>query len=324
MVRKKLLPRIEDSQIRLYVCSISTETIVYKALATPDQLWDYFIDLKDAEYEAYLAIVHSRFSTNTFPSWERAHPYRFLAHNGEINTLRGNVNYMHAREGIMKSELFGDELKSIFPIIEKDQSDSGCLDNCIEFLINCANRSLPEAMVTLVPEAWQRDENMSELKKSFYKWSSCLMEPWDGPALLTFTDGRYIGAILDRNGLRPSRFYLTKSNHLIMASEVGVVDVESDEIIAKGRLKPGRMLLVDVLNKEVTSDEKIKNELCMLRPVIEWTKNIITLKDLYQNVKDLSVKIPDFNDITDDRRLPLFGYNVETLNLLLLPMIKNS
>lgn len=197
-------------------------------------MWTYFDDLSEEDFESYLALVHARFSTNTYPSWERAHPNRFIAHNGEINTLRGNINQMRAREGMMKSNAFDDELlHKLYPVIEANMSDSGSLDNVLEFLVMAGGRSLPEAMMTLVPEAWQNDTEMSEEKRNFYKWAGCVMEAWDGPALLTFTDGRYIGAILDRNGLRPSRYYHTADGHIIMASEVGVVDFPNSEIIAK-------------------------------------------------------------------------------------------
>ncbi|CAF0729763.1 unnamed protein product [Brachionus calyciflorus] len=340
IVRKRTTHIYNQNCINGYICSFSADTLVYKGLVTPEQLWEYFLDLKNENYEAYLALVHSRFSTNTFPSWERAHPYRYVAHNGEINTLRGNVNYINAREGIMKSKVFEDELKNLFPIIEKNLSDSGCVDNVVEFLVECGERSLPEAMVTLVPEAWQGDELMSDLKKAYYKWSSCTMEPWDGPALLTFTDGRYIGAILDRNGLRPSRYYVLKSKHLVMASEVGVIDVDPSEVVQKGRLKPGRMLLADVLKKQITSDIDIKNEITMLRPVQNWTRKLTTIQDLREIFKSQNPNFEeimstsmvsnsrtgknDFFYVEEDRRLPLFGYNIEVLSMLLLPMIKNS
>ena len=251
----------------------------------------------------------------------------------------------------MSSEVFGDELKNVYPVVEKNLSDSGSLDNVVEFLMMCGGRSLPEVMVTLVPEAWKYSELMSDLKKAYYKWNSMTMEPWDGPALLTFTDGRYIGAILDRNGLRPSRFYVTKSRHLIMASEVGVVDIDPAEIVQKGRLKPGRILLADVLKKEITSDIDFKDQICRMRPVEEWLKKLTTLDDLHEIFKSQN---PNFEGIMstsmcsaartsswarspgaplhkdnfflveEDRRLPLFGYNAEILSMLLLPMIKNS
>ncbi len=235
----------------------------------------------------------------------------------------------------MSSEEFGDQLKDLYPVIEKNLSDSGSLDNVVEFLVMCGGRSLPEVMVTLVPEAWKYSELMSDSKKAYYKWNSMTMEPWDGPALLTFTDGRYIGAILDRNGLRPSRFYVTKSKHLIMASEVGVVDVDPAEIVQKGRLKPGRILLADTLKKEITSDIDFKDEICRLRPVEEWLKKLTTIDDLHEIFKSQN---PSFGSIMntsmlsanrsvvdaasplhkesfflveEDRRLPLFGYNIE-------------
>ena len=192
--------------------------------------------MQEQTFESYLALVHARFSTNTYPSWERAHPLRYLAHNGEINTLRGNVNLMRAREGVMKSKKFGNDLSKLYPVVEPDMSDSGSVDNVLEFLVAAGGRSLPEAVMTMVPEAWQNDPLMNPEKKLFYQWSGCAMEPWDGPALLTFTDGRYIGAILDRNGLRPSRYYHTVDGFVIMASEVGVVDVPNDNILQKVRL----------------------------------------------------------------------------------------
>lgn len=196
-------------------------------------MWQYFDDLWDPEFRCYLALVHARFSTNTYPSWERAHPNRYLAHNGEINTLRGNINLMRAREGVMSSKYFGKKLSKLYPVVEPNMSDSGSLDNVLEFLVVVGGRTLPEAVMTMVPEAWQNDTEMHPEKKLFYQWSGCAMEPWDGPALLTFTDGRYIGAILDRNGLRPARFYQTEDGHVVMASEVGVVDFPNEEIIAR-------------------------------------------------------------------------------------------
>lgn len=196
-------------------------------------MWSYYLDLQHPRYEAYLALVHARFSTNTFPNWSRAHPNRLLAHNGEINTLRGNVNLMRAREGVMKSKHFGRSLNKLYPVVEAEMSDSGCVDNVLEFLVNAGGRMLPEAVMTMVPEAWQNDALMNQEKKSFYRWSGCAMEPWDGPALMTFTDGRFIGAVLDRNGLRPARYYHTRDGFVIMASEVGVIDIANPNIIRK-------------------------------------------------------------------------------------------
>lgn len=233
VLRKSATHRILELGYRFYICSLSTTTIVYKGQFTPPQLWLYYADLQDPTFEVYLALVHARFSTNTYPSWERAHPLRLLAHNGEINTLRGNVNLMRAREGVMKSKRFGPDLAKLYPVVEPDMSDSGSVDNVLEFLVNAGGRELPEAVMTMVPEAWQNDGLMRPEKKAFYQWSGCAMEPWDGPALLTFTDGRYIGAILDRNGLRPSRYYLTDDNHVVMASEVGVLDIPQQNVVHK-------------------------------------------------------------------------------------------
>ncbi|GIY04138.1 glutamate synthase, partial [Caerostris extrusa] len=233
VLRKYATHKIPTSDLRFYICNLSPTTVVYKGQLTSTQLWNYFADLKNPAFETYLALVHARFSTNTFPSWERAHPMRMLAHNGEINTLRGNINLMRAREGVMESGLFKDELHKLYPVVEPNLSDSGCADNVLEFLVMAGQRSLPEAIMTMVPEAWQNDPLMHPDKKAFYRWSGCVMEPWDGPALLTFTDGNLIGAILDRNGLRPSRYYLTKDNHIVMASEVGVLDLDAQNIAQK-------------------------------------------------------------------------------------------
>ena len=210
--------------LSFYVCSLSTRVIIYKGMLMGTQLLDFYPDLNNKEFKTYLAMVHSRFSTNTFPSWDRAQPCRFMAHNGEINTLQGNYNWMRAREGVLESDFFGDNLHKTLPVIETEVSDSGSFDNVLEFLL-MNGRSLQEAVLMMVPEAWQNDHEMSDKKRSFYEYFSNVMEPWDGPASITFTDGRYIGAVLDRNGLRPSRYYLTHDDRVIMASEVGVVDV---------------------------------------------------------------------------------------------------
>ncbi|XP_013383645.1 glutamate synthase [NADH], amyloplastic-like isoform X2 [Lingula anatina] len=346
VLRKQATHRIPQLGFRFYICSLSTATIVYKGLFTSRQIWHYYKDLSDPDFKTHVALVHSRFSTNTFPSWERAHPQRYLAHNGEINTLRGNINLMKAREGVMKSSTFGDDLQKLYPVVEKNLSDSGMFDNVLEFLCAAGGRELPEAIMNMVPEAWQNDKTMPELKKNYYHYCAFGMEPWDGPALLAFCDGRYVGAILDRNGLRPSRFYVTSDNHLIMASEVGVTDFTPPNIKQKGRLKPGRMLLVDTEEKQFLQDDVIKNKLATLRPHGEWLKEIITMADLFEAYDDeklhnsehiLGVNDVDnmVNGITEngmpgvsgsvveeDRRLPLFGYTVETLNFLVLPMVK--
>ncbi|MEW6297153.1 MAG: glutamate synthase subunit alpha, partial [Thermodesulfobacteriota bacterium] len=227
-----------------YIPSLSYKTVIYKGMLTPRQVSTYYPDLSDPLVETAIAVVHSRFSTNTFPSWERSHPYRYLIHNGEINTLRGNENWMHARQAMLASELFGDDLKKIFPIILEDGSDSAKFDNCLEFLV-LSGRSLPHAVMMMIPEPWENHESMSDEKRAFYEYHNSLMEPWDGPASIAFTDGIRVGAVLDRNGLRPSRYYVTKDDLVIMASEVGVLDIPPERVLEKRRLQPGRMFLVD-------------------------------------------------------------------------------
>src|SRR6266704_924789 len=222
-----------------YVSSLSFKTLVYKGMLLTEQLGHYYPDLSHPAMESALALVHSRFSTNTFPSWNRAHPYRYLAHNGEINTLRGNINWMHARQAMFESEFFGDDIKKILPIVNTDGSDSAMFDNCLE-LLALSGRSLPHAVMMMIPEPWENHESMDPERRAFYEYHSCLMEPWDGPASIAFTDGVRIGAVLDRNGLRPSRYYVTKDDLVIMASEAGVLPVEPERVAIKGRLQPGR------------------------------------------------------------------------------------
>ncbi|XP_043522456.1 glutamate synthase [NADH] isoform X1 [Frieseomelitta varia] len=351
VLRKRSSHTIPRPGIRYYICSLSVRTIVYKGQLTADQLWLYFLDLKSPKFETYLALVHTRFSTNTFPSWERAHPLRLLAHNGEINTLRGNVNLMKAREGVMSSKLYGEQLKQLYPVVEPNLSDSGAVDCVLEFLVMVGQRSLPEAVMTMVPEAWQNDLTMAAEKRDFYHWAACAMEPWDGPALLTFTDGRYVGAILDRNGLRPSRFYVTKDNMMVMASEVGVYDTPPSNVILKSRLKPGRMLLVDTHEKKIIEDVELKLHISRSRPHSKWLKDqMITMEEL--RAADVDYKktssavengsivdsvvakknvMNDANPISavnrvwgGDKRLSLYGYTLETINLLLLPMMQSK
>ncbi|CAI4225648.1 unnamed protein product [Auanema sp. JU1783] len=234
-LRKMTVNMMAKQSVDCYVCSLGTSTIVYKGQFNTKQLFQYYADLTNPDFISHIALVHSRFSTNTFPSWERAQPNRMLAHNGEINTLRGNINLMRAREGIMKSDKFGDDMDKLYPIVEEGQTDSGCFDNVLEFLVHVGERSLPEAAMTMVPEAWEKDDEMDHTKRNFYRWASMTMEPWDGPALLAFSDGQYIGAILDRNGLRPARYYLTSDNYLYLSSEVGVNDHNVEDVIIKVR-----------------------------------------------------------------------------------------
>ncbi|RKP36023.1 glutamate synthase, partial [Dimargaris cristalligena] len=253
-----------------YICSLSNKNIIYKGLLNPKQVRSYFYDLNDPEFLTHFALVHSRFSTNTFPSWDRAQPLRWCAHNGEINTLRGNRNWMRAREGVMRSELFGDDLEKLCPIIEDGGSDSAAFDNVLELLVMNGVLSMPEAVMTMVPEAWQNNPDMDPTKKAFYEWAATLMEPWDGPALFTFSDGRYCGACLDRNGLRPCRYYTTKSGLMVVASEVGAVKIDPADVASKGRLQPGKMLLVDTVEGRIVDDAELKRTVAQRRPFGEW------------------------------------------------------
>ncbi|KAF6015704.1 hypothetical protein HII12_000866 [Brettanomyces bruxellensis] len=269
-----------------YICSLSSKNIVYKGQLVPPQVYSYYMDLANADYECHFALVHSRFSTNTFPSWDRAQPLRWLAHNGEINTLRGNKNWMRAREGVMKSELFGPELDKLYPIIEEGGSDSAALDNVLELLVINGVLTLPEAIMVLVPEAWQHNEHLDPKLKAFYEWAACLMEPWDGPALFAFADGRFCGAQLDRNGLRPCRYYVTNDNIIVCASEVGVVPVESSRIIQKGRLQPGRMLLVDTVKGRIVDDRELKRQISSQHDFRAWTiSNMVTMGELEEKLE---------------------------------------
>jgi glutamate synthase (NADPH) large chain len=300
-----------------YVCSLSTKVMVYKGQLTPSQIAGYFgADLADPDYKSHLALVHSRFSTNTFPTWDRAHPFRFMAHNGEINTRRGNLNWMRAREGLFASELFpGAEIEKIKPVIEPDGSDSSDFDNCLEMLMR-TGRSLPQAVMMMIPEAWQNHESMDPRRRAFYEYHSCLMEPWDGPASVAFTDGRCIGAVLDRNGLRPSRYYVTKDDLVIMASEVGVLPVAPENVAKKGRLKPGRMFLVDFEEGRIIDDAELKKKLSEEHPYGQWVQEQrITLDDL-----PTPTYVGGFVRETLLTRQQCLGYTTEDVIKLLLPM----
>jgi glutamate synthase (NADPH) large chain len=308
-----------DQAKMFYICSLSTKVMIYKGMLTSYQLLPYFPDLSDPAYSTHLAMVHSRFSTNTFPSWDRAQPNRFMSHNGEINTLKGNINWMTAREGVASSPLFGQQLPDLFPIVEPDCSDSGTFDNVLEFLL-MTGRSLQESVMMMIPEAWQKHETMSESKRAFYEYHSCLMEPWDGPASIVFTDGHYIGAVLDRNGLRPSRYYLTHDDRVIMASEVGVLPVDAALVKEKGRLQPGRMFLVDFEKGALVADEDLKDEFAERRPYAEWLRDSrIELKDLRP-----SKEAHSFDPETLLARMQAFGYTLETLQFMLLPMVSEK
>ncbi|MCM3870249.1 MAG: glutamate synthase large subunit [Pyrinomonadaceae bacterium] len=298
-----------------YIPSLSCRTVVYKGMLTAEQLPLFYPDLRDARVASALALVHSRFSTNTFPSWARAHPYRYIAHNGEINTLRGNINWMRARETKFESRFFGSDLHKILPVIDTDGSDSGMFDNALEML-TLTGRSLPHAMMMMIPEPWDGHESMSEEKKAFYEYHSCLMEPWDGPASIAFTDGIRIGAVLDRNGLRPSRYYVTKDGFVVMASEVGVLDIPPENVLRKGRLQPGRMFFVDTEAGRIVDDDEIKHQIATEYPYGQWLKdNIVDLEELSS-----PVIIPVQPGTTLRQRQQVFGYTNEELKVLLGPM----
>ncbi|KAI4307123.1 hypothetical protein L6164_030342 [Bauhinia variegata] len=336
---------LQDNGITdFYICSLSSRTVVYKGQLTPAQLKDYyFADLGNERFTSYMALIHSRFSTNTFPSWDRAQPMRVLGHNGEINTLRGNVNWMKAREGLLKCKELGlseNELKKLLPIVDANSSDSGAFDGVLEFLVQ-SGKSLPEAVMMMIPEAWQNDKSIDPQRKAFYEYFSALMEPWDGPALISFTDGHYLGATLDRNGLRPGRFYVTHSGRVVMASEVGVVDIPPEDVSRKGRLNPGMMLLVDFEKHIVVNDEALKEQYSLARPYGEWLKRQkIELKDIVESVHEservppaISGVVPASSDDVNMENMgihgllaPLkaFGYTVESLEMLLLPMAKDG
>ncbi len=319
IIRKRVGRAVKRSDLHqrgmFYICSFSYKTLIYKGMLTAGQLTTFYPDLLDRSVKSALALVHSRFSTNTFPSWARAHPYRYLAHNGEINTLRGNINWMRARESKFESKLFGSDLNKIMPVIDADGSDSGMFDNALEMLTLCG-RSLPHAVMMMIPEPWSGDEFMSEEKRAFYEYHSCLMEPWDGPASIAFTDGLRIGAVLDRNGLRPSRYYITKDNLVIMASEVGVLDIPPEDIVLKGRLQPGRMFLADIHQGRVVEDHELKYQIATEHPYKQWLDdNMIRLEELPDPP---FVHEPDHSTVLLRQRA--LGYTHEDLKLLLLPM----
>jgi glutamate synthase domain-containing protein 1 len=255
----------------LVVPSFSSRTVVYKGMLSAPQLGLYYPDLVDAAFESALALVHSRYSTNTFPSWELAHPYRLIAHNGEINTLRGNVNWMRARESQLRSELFGDDLAKVLPVIRPGGSDTAAFDNVLELLV-LAGRSLPHALMMMIPEAYEGRDDTPDYLRGFYAFHGCLMEAWDGPAAISFTDGRVIGATLDRNGLRPGRWYETADGWVVLASETGVLDERPENIVRKGRLQPGKLFLVDLAQGRIVPDKELKRSIATQKPYAEWVE----------------------------------------------------
>ncbi|HTC18495.1 MAG TPA: glutamate synthase central domain-containing protein, partial [Stellaceae bacterium] len=298
-----------------YIASLSTRTVVYKGMVFVQRLARYYKDLKDPRTESALALVHARFSTNTFPSWELAHPFRYLAHNGEINTLRGNINWMMARRHSMTSKLLGADLEKLWPLIGDGNSDSATLDNCLELLI-AGGYPLTHALMMLIPEAWADNPLMDKDRRAFYEYHAALMEPWDGPAALAFTDGRQIGATLDRNGLRPARFFVTSDDLVVMASEAGVLDVPEERIIRKWRLEPGKMLLVDLERGWIIDDAELKSEIARAKPYQKWLDQTqIKLDALPAEVAPL----PPPHQVLLDRQ-QAFGYTQEDIKFFLKPM----
>ncbi|MEO6715005.1 MAG: glutamate synthase central domain-containing protein, partial [Mycobacteriales bacterium] len=318
VVRKRVEHELAAHGETIYFPSLSSRTLIYKGMLISHQLQEYFLDLRDVRVESALALVHSRYSTNTFPSWPLAHPYRFVAHNGEINTVQGNQNWMRAREALLSSDVIPGDLERIFPICTPDASDTARFDEALE-LLHMGGRSLPHAVLMMIPEAWENHESMPEWKRAFYQYHSSLMEPWDGPASIAFTDGTVIGAVLDRNGLRPSRYWVTQDGLVVMASEVGVLGIDQTEIVQKGRLEPGKMFLIDTSQGRIVGDEEIKRSLADEHPYGEWLHaGLVHLDDLPER----DYLIPVQSSVVQQQRV--FGYTTEELKILITPMAKNG
>ncbi|HXP33562.1 MAG TPA: glutamate synthase central domain-containing protein, partial [Acidimicrobiales bacterium] len=314
VLRKRAEHAVDD----LYFPSLSARTIVYKGMLTSEQLREFFTDLRDPRFESGLTLVHSRFSTNTFPSWPLAHPYRYLAHNGEINTLAGNRNWMRAREALLETALIDGDLSRIFPICTPGASDSASFDEVLE-LLHLGGRPLPHAVLMMIPEAWENHTTMDRDRRAFYRYHASLMEPWDGPAAVCFTDGTLVGAVLDRNGLRPARYWVTDDGLVVLASEVGVLDVAPERVVRKGRLQPGRMFLVDTAKGRLVEDEEIKSELAAEHPYGEWlAADQIRLDELPAR----TMLTPQHGSVVTQQRL--FGYTTEESRVILAPMARTG
>ena len=323
IARKKAEHEIYNSKLSesnfFYLPSLSTKIIIYKGLLIPEDIKLYYNDLENPMFVTRLALVHQRFSTNTFPTWDLAQPFRYMCHNGEINTLRGNISRMLSREALLESDWFGEDIKSILPVILPKKSDSASMDMAVELLL-MTGRSLPEVMMMLIPEAWEKNDEMSPTKKAFYEYNSCLMEPWDGPASIPFTDGDYIGAVLDRNGLRPSRYSVTKDGYVIMSSEIGVIELAPENVAYHGRLEPGKMFLVDMNEGRIVNDEEIKEAIAAKQPYSAWLEdNLVYLKEIPYN--DCPVFL---NQESLNKRKVLFGYTQEDINTIILPMANQA
>ncbi|PVV27693.1 MAG: glutamate synthase subunit alpha, partial [gamma proteobacterium symbiont of Ctena orbiculata] len=320
VIRKQIENRISKAELEggsdFYFTSFSSRTLVYKGMLLANQVGEYYLDLQDERMQSALALVHQRFSTNTFPTWDLAHPFRMIAHNGEINTLRGNVNWMRARKNSMASEVLGEDLEKIWPLIPEGQSDSACFDNALELLV-AGGYSLAHAMMMLIPEAWGGNKLMDDQRRAFYEFHAALMEPWDGPAAVAFTDGRQIGATLDRNGLRPARYLITDDDLVVMASEMGVLDIPEEKIVKKWRLQPGKMFLIDLDQGRIIDDAEIKAELAVAKPYQDWLDQ--TQIHLDSLPSDVAPMAPDDDNLLDAQQA--FGYSQEDIKFLLTPMV---
>ncbi len=314
-ISQAIYQRRDRGMAGYYPCSLSCRTVIYKGMFLADQLGKYYPDLHEVDFESALALVHQRFSTNTFPTWSLAHPYRMIAHNGEINTLRGNTNWMAARQASVHSELYGKDISRLWPISYEGQSDTACFDNALEFLVQ-GGYSLPHAVMMMIPEAWAGNPLMDEKRRAFYEYHAAMMEPWDGPAAIAFTDGRQIGATLDRNGLRPARYLVTSDDRIVMASEMGVLKIPEDQIVTKWRLQPGKMLLVDLEQGRLIPDDEIKAELAKSHPYQEWLNGSqIVLEELPEApTKGMRSNLPLLD------RQQAFGYSQEDVTILMAPM----
>ncbi|MFC1512624.1 glutamate synthase large subunit [bacterium] len=329
IIRKRVENIVRESDIKqksfFYIPSLSSRTLTYKGLLMPCQVQEFFLDLQDKDLESAIALIHSRYSTNTFPTWDLAQPFRILAHNGEINTLRGNINWMYARQGIMKSSEFGNELSKLFPIVVHGGSDSASIDNAVEFL-SLSGRSLAHTMMMLIPAAWENNLHLTKEEQDFYEYHANLMEPWDGPAAVVFTDGTQIGAILDRNGLRPARYIITKDDFVVMASEMGVLNIEPSEIKISGRLTPGRMFMIDTKQGRLIEDIELKYDMAAKKPYGEWLKkNLVSLKDIKpESVEKENKLLYKDNKAEYTRILKNFGYTREDLRIIISPMAETG
>ncbi len=327
VIRKRIGNKVSQIEIAqknyFYICSLSSKTLIYKGQLMPEQLRNFFPDLNDKDYKSSIALVHSRYSTNTFPTWALAHPYRYIAHNGEINTLKGNTNWFNVREKQFKNSLLGKDLKKITPTIAPSKSDSAAFDNTLELLI-MAGRSLPHALMMMIPEAYTNDKNITGYKKDFYQYHSCLMEAWDGPSAICFSDGRYVGSILDRNGLRPLRYWVTDDSKIIMSSEVGPLKVDPKNIVEKGRLQPGKLFLVDTKQKRIIRDEEIKKEICQQNDYSKWVKTNIKEIDSLPFPSSKIVKANLHAEEPTITKQKIFGYTLEDIKFVLKPILEDG